>query len=69
VASVDLISHNCALEEEKHLAAENAKPKQEIVTMKSNVQSLNDGQLHMYAGVERKVFNSLLAWLQPVINL
>jgi len=41
--------------------------------LESNLQSLtdkllSDAQLYMHIGVDRKVFNSLLAWLQPVIK-
>ena len=74
-ASVELlILRNRAFEEEnEHLSIENNILKQQIVKLESNLQSLtdkllSDAQLKMYTGVDRKVFNSLLAWLQPVIK-
>ena len=69
---LSLISRNSQLVKEKEfLYAENVKLKQEIIHLRSTVQRLtatllNDTQLLMYAGVTRKVFKSLLTWLQPV---
>ena len=71
-ASVEfLISRNRVLEEEnERLSTENTK---QIIKLESNLQSLtdkllSDAQLYMHTGMNRKVFNSLLTWLQPVIQ-
>ena len=72
VNAITLISQNCRLVEENEiLSAENIKLKQEIIHLKSTAQSLtvtllNDFQLLMYTGICRKVFESLLVWLEPV---
>ena len=69
-----LISRNQQLVEENEcLSAENVKLKEEIIRLKLNAQSLtvdllDDAQLLMYTGTNRKIFNSLLRWLQPVIK-
>ena len=69
---LSLISrNNQLLEENELLSAENARLKEEIIHLKSHVQSLSvelldDTQVLMYTGVNRKIFDSLLTWLQPV---